>query len=82
MLEAAHSVSGVWNLSAKKFHTKVVSDWEAFAVKAKALALFVGLSLATTHPAAALLITATGSGSDGPLAASADFTFGNGTLTD
>ena len=36
---------------------------------------------AAAQPAAAISITATGSGSDGPLAASADFTFGNGSLT-
>ena len=28
-------------LSAKKFHTKVVSDWGAFAVKTKSLGLLV-----------------------------------------
>jgi hypothetical protein len=49
-------------------------------MKARVLALLVGLSLTAT-PAAAITITATGTGSDGTLAASADFTFGSGSLT-
>ena len=55
---------------------------EGVAMKIKLLGLLVGLSIASVAtPAAALLITATGSGSDGPLSASADFTFNTGSVT-
>ena len=55
---------------------------EGVAMKIKLLGLLVGLSIASVaSPAAALLITATGSGSDGPLSASADFTFNTGSVT-
>jgi hypothetical protein len=52
-------------------------------LKTKLFGLLAGISIyaSVAQPEAALLITATGSGSDGPLAASADFTFGNGSLT-
>jgi hypothetical protein len=63
--------------------TRDVRHEDAVEGKTKLLGLLAGISIyaSAVQPAAAILITASGSGSDGPLAASADFTFNSGVLT-
>ncbi len=85
-------MSGVWDLQDQvsqeargETYQHGTSDMRTLSkgLKTKLFGLLAGISIyaSAAQPAAALLITATGSGSDGPLAASADFTFGNGSLT-
>jgi hypothetical protein len=65
----------------------VVSDWacecEGVAMKSKLLGLLAGLGIyaLAVQPAAAISFTASGSGSDGTLAASADFTISGGQIS-
>jgi hypothetical protein len=53
------------------------------AMKSKLLGLLAGISIyaSAVQPAAAILLVASGSGSDGLLAASADFTFSSGLIS-